>query len=200
MSIFQVLSSGVGFWFYPQILEHTKRPGRDKHPSLFARSVSNEEKSFVTSMPGPPGDRRPEGAACHSPGWKFKKLLTIIFWWNYLHPLSQKAKKASKFGLVVEHLASLWPVKTADRHSIVKNMFGFSIPYFTAFNVVDKSDWQVLTPINNSQLLLKLEILYKFRFVTKHKNTTQRTLQHFPVHTGTGETGVLMNLNHSVST
>ncbi len=33
---------------------------------------------------------------------------------------------------------------------------------------------QVLTPVNNSQLLLKLEILDKLRLVTFHKNTTQR--------------------------
>jgi hypothetical protein len=33
---------------------------------------------------------------------------------------------------------------------------------------------QVLTPVNNSQLLLKLEILDKYRLVTFHKNTTQR--------------------------
>jgi hypothetical protein len=48
-------------------------------------------------------------------------------------------------------------------------MFGFSILYFTAFNVVDKSYRQVLTPVNNSQLLLKLGILDKFRLVTNHK-------------------------------
>ncbi len=36
----------------------------------------------------------------------------------------------------------------------------------TIFNVIDKSYRQVLTLINNSQLLLKLEILDKFRLVT----------------------------------
>ena len=51
---------------------------------------------------------------------------------------------------------------------IVKNI-GFSILLFTAFKVVDKSYRQVLTPVNNSQLLLKLEILDKFRLVTNHK-------------------------------
>jgi hypothetical protein len=50
------------------------------------------------------------------------------------------------------------------------------ILYFTAFNVVDKSYRQVLTSVNNYQLLLKLEILDKFRLVTNHKNTTQRKL------------------------
>jgi hypothetical protein len=51
----------------------------------------------------------------------------------------------------------------------MKNMFGFSILYFTAFNVDDKSYRQVLTPVNKSQLLLKLEIQDKFRPVTNHK-------------------------------
>ncbi len=49
---------------------------------------------------------------------------------------------------------------------IVKNMFGFTILYCTIFNVIDKSYRQVLTLINNSQLLLKPEILDKFRLVT----------------------------------
>jgi hypothetical protein len=53
--------------------------------------------------------------------------------------------------------------------SIVKNRFGFSILLFTAFNVDDKSYRQVLTPVNNAQRLLKLEILEKFRLVTNHK-------------------------------
>ncbi len=52
-------------------------------------------------------------------------------------------------------------------------MFGFSILNCIAFTVDDKSYKQVLTLINNSQLLLKLEILDEFRLVTnqqfKHK-------------------------------
>jgi hypothetical protein len=48
-------------------------------------------------------------------------------------------------------------------------MFGFSIILFTTFDVIDKSYRQVLTPVNNAQLLLKLEILDKFRLVTNHK-------------------------------
>jgi hypothetical protein len=51
----------------------------------------------------------------------------------------------------------------------VKNQFGFSILLFTAFNVDDKSYREVLTPVNNSQLHLKLEILGKFRLVMNHK-------------------------------
>jgi hypothetical protein len=40
--------------------------------------------------------------------------------------------------------------------------------------VTYKSYRQVLTPVNNSQLLLKLEILDKLRLVTFYKNTIQR--------------------------
>jgi hypothetical protein len=47
------------------------------------------------------------------------------------------------------------------------------ILYFRLY-VIDKSYRQVLTPVDNSQLLLKLEILDKFRLVTFHKNTTPR--------------------------
>jgi hypothetical protein len=54
-------------------------------------------------------------------------------------------------------------------NALVKNTFGFSILLFTAFNVDDKSYRQVLTPVNNSQLLLKLEILDKFRLDTNHE-------------------------------
>jgi hypothetical protein len=41
--------------------------------------------------------------------------------------------------------------------------------YCSIFNVVDKSYRQVLTSSNNSQLLLKLEILDKFRLVTNQR-------------------------------
>jgi hypothetical protein len=57
---------------------------------------------------------------------------------------------------------------------MVKNKFGFPILFFTTFNVIDKSYRKVLTPVNNSQLLLKLEILNKF--IYKPQNTTQRKL------------------------
>jgi hypothetical protein len=50
---------------------------------------------------------------------------------------------------------------------------GSSILYFRLY-VIDKSYGQVLTPVNNSQLLLKLEIIDKFRLVAFHKNTIQR--------------------------
>ena len=57
-------------------------------------------------------------------------------------------------------------------------MFGFSILLFTAFGVIDKSYRQVLTPVINSQLLLKLVILDKFRLVTFHSLATQRKPLH----------------------
>jgi hypothetical protein len=41
--------------------------------------------------------------------------------------------------------------------------------FIYSFDVDDKSYWQVLTQVNNSQLLLKLEILDKFRLATNHE-------------------------------
>jgi hypothetical protein len=40
--------------------------------------------------------------------------------------------------------------------------------------VIDKLYRQVLTPVNNSQLLLNMEILDKLRIVTFHTMATQR--------------------------
>ncbi len=55
---------------------------------------------------------------------------------------------------------------------VVKILFGW------IFNIVYQassySQVILLTPVNNSQFLLKLEFLDKFRLVTFHKNTTQR--------------------------
>ncbi len=45
---------------------------------------------------------------------------------------------------------------------------------FAAFGVTCKSYRQVLTPVNNSHLFLKLPILDKFRLVTFHEKATQR--------------------------
>jgi hypothetical protein len=74
-------------------------------------------------------------------------------------------------------------------------MFGFSILLFAAFNVVDKSYRQVLTPVNNFQLILKLEILDKFRFVTNLKYNTKETAT-FSNSYRYRRKGVLMTLNH----
>ncbi len=79
-------------------------------------------------------------------------------------------------------------------------MFAFSILLFTASSVIDKSFRQVLTRVNNSQLLLKLEIPNEFRLVTNHKIKHKENFQHYMDHTNTGETGVLMTLNHRAST
>jgi hypothetical protein len=57
----------------------------------------------------------------------------------------------------------------------VKNALGFSILYCTIFNVIDKSYRQVLTLINNFQLLLKLEILDKFRLLLTNGSKTKET-------------------------
>ncbi len=58
-------------------------------------------------------------------------------------------------------------------------MFGFLIIYFTAFNVINKSYRQVLTTVNNAQLLLKLEILDKFRYYAKKLATLSGSYQFF---------------------
>jgi hypothetical protein len=59
---------------------------------------------------------------------------------------------------------------------IVKNPFGLSSDTFQ-LSIIYKSYRQVLTPVNNSQLLLKLEILDKLRLVTFHKLCTTK-VQH----------------------
>jgi hypothetical protein len=78
----------------------------------------------------------------------------------------------------------------------VKNPFGISPIYVFQLGVIYMSYRQVLTLIHNSQLLLKLPILDKFRFATfhkgaKHKETTVLKL----VKTSSGEMQVLMTLN-----
>jgi hypothetical protein len=61
-------------------------------------------------------------------------------------------------------------------------MFGFSIFYYTAFNFDDKSYRQVLTLINNFQLLLKLEILDKFRLLQTNDSNTKETATFSSLH------------------
>jgi hypothetical protein len=65
--------------------------------------------------------------------------------------------------------------KLMIRQSMVKISLAYSVFYFQLF---DKSYRQVLTPVNNSQLLLKLAILDKFRLATFHGMTTQKKLQY----------------------
>jgi hypothetical protein len=52
---------------------------------------------------------------------------------------------------------------------IVKNPFGLSSDTLFQLHVIYKSYRQVLIPINDSQLLLKLETLDKFRLLAFHK-------------------------------
>ncbi len=56
----------------------------------------------------------------------------------------------------------------------MKNPFGLSSDSFFKLSVIYKLYRLVLTPVNNSQLFLKLEILDKFRLVTFHTMATQR--------------------------
>ncbi len=58
--------------------------------------------------------------------------------------------------------------------TLVKNLFGISLIDVFQLGVIYMSYIQVLTPIYNSQLLLKLPILEKFRFAMFHKSATQR--------------------------
>jgi hypothetical protein len=58
---------------------------------------------------------------------------------------------------------------------------------------------QVLTPVNNSQLLLKLEILDKLRLVTFHKQQHKESATLELVHTSKRETQVLMTLTYKTS-
>jgi hypothetical protein len=55
---------------------------------------------------------------------------------------------------------------------MVKNPFGLLQMLYFDSNVIEKSYRQVLTPVNNSQLILKLEIPDKFRLVTLHAMAT----------------------------
>ncbi len=65
-----------------------------------------------------------------------------------------------------------WPCKITD--VIVKNPFGFSSSALFQLSVIYKSYTKILTPVNNSQLLLMLEIQDKLRIATFHKKATQR--------------------------
>jgi hypothetical protein len=80
----------------------------------------------------------------------------------------------------------------------VKNPFGLSSDTLFQLSVIYKSHRQVLTPINNSQLFLKLEILDKLRFVTYHKMQHKESATIKLVHTSE-VMRVLMTLIHEVS-
>ncbi len=57
---------------------------------------------------------------------------------------------------------------------IEKNLLGVVQINVFQLSVINKSYRQVLTPVNKSQLLLKLPILDKFRLETFHTCATQR--------------------------
>jgi hypothetical protein len=57
---------------------------------------------------------------------------------------------------------------------IVKNPFGLFMFLFSVSSVIYKSYRQVLTPVNNSQHLLRPPIFNKTRLVAFHKTLTQR--------------------------
>jgi hypothetical protein len=82
---------------------------------------------------------------------------------------------------------------------IVKNPFGLFSDTSFQLSVIYKSYRQVLTPINNSQFLLKLEILGKLRLVTFHKWQHKESATLELVHTSSGEMQVLMTLIHKAS-
>jgi hypothetical protein len=65
--------------------------------------------------------------------------------------------------------------------------------------VIYKSYRQVLTPINNFQLLLKLEILDKLRLATIHKRQHKESVTLKLVYASSGETRVLMASIHNVA-
>jgi hypothetical protein len=58
---------------------------------------------------------------------------------------------------------------------------------------------QVLTPINNSRLLLKLEILDKLRLATLDKQQHKESATLELVYTSSRETRILMTLTHKTS-
>ncbi len=69
---------------------------------------------------------------------------------------------------------------------MVKNLFGVVPINVFQLSVIYKSYRQVLTPIHNSQLLLKLPMLDKFRLATLHKTATQRN---YTIKTGINQFG-----------
>jgi len=82
---------------------------------------------------------------------------------------------------------------------LVKNPFFISSDTLFQLRVIYKSYRQVLTPVNNSELLLKLDILDKLRLVTFHKWQHKESATLKRVHTSSGETRVLVTLIHKAS-
>jgi hypothetical protein len=93
-------------------------------------------------------------------------------------------------------------VSRFDESEIISWKIGLAYLHIFSFqlHILWKSFGQVLTPVNNFQLLLKLEILDKLRLETFHKwqHKVQRWNWFILVHTSSRETGVLMTLTHKV--
>ncbi len=68
----------------------------------------------------------------------------------------------------------LWFQSMYHNHYCSENSFWLSQSFIFSFSIIHKYYRQVLTLVNNSQLLLKLPILGKFRLVTFHSKATQR--------------------------
>jgi hypothetical protein len=83
--------------------------------------------------------------------------------------------------------------------AIVKNPFGLYSDFVFQLSVIYKLHRQVLTPIKNSQLLLKPEILDKLLPFTFHKWQHKESATLELVHTSSGEMRVLVTLIHKAS-
>jgi hypothetical protein len=81
----------------------------------------------------------------------------------------------------------------------VKNPFVLSSYTLFQLHILYKSYRQILTPVINFRLLLKLEILDKLRNVTFHKRPHKESAMLELVHTSSREIQVLMALTHKAS-
>jgi len=84
-------------------------------------------------------------------------------------------------------------------YTIVKNPFVLSSYTLFQLHILYKSYRQILTPVINFRLLLKLEILDKLRNVTFHKRPHKESAMLELVHTNSREIQVLMSLTHKAS-
>ncbi len=75
-----------------------------------------------------------------------------------------------------------------NQYNIAKNLFAISLDTLFQLCILYMLYRQVLTPVNNSQLLLRLEILDKLRLVTFHKWQHKESATLELVHTSSKET------------
>ncbi len=96
-------------------------------------------------------------------------------------------------------LAILHSDAISNEDFMVKYLFGLSLQILLSqLRIIYMSYRQVLTPVNNTHLLLKLEILDKLRLVTFHKRQHKESATLELVHTSSRETRVLMTLTHKM--